>query len=608
MTGETTFVFGVLVVAVILFASGRLRPDVVALWVVLALVLSEVLTLREGLAGFGDPVIIMMGGLFVVGEALLVTGVALAVGEWLMRMGRGSETRLLVLLMLVVGALGSLMGSTGVVALFLPIVLGIANKSDLSPRRLLMPLAFAALIGGMMTLIGATANLVVNAELQKQGLEKFGFFDFTPIGAAILLVGVTFMLLIGRNLLTVAQGDDAAREKPLTVEQLAERYGLSGRFHRLRVPAGSGLVGTSIAFAKLRSRFGVASVGIERPLGKRLSVRPTLAGSVFAAGDVLYAVGAERSASNLIETEGLERLDLQTAPRKQIYQELGLAEVLLPAQSALLHKTVAEAEFRTRYHVSVLGILRRGEAIEEDLSATTFSSGDTLLVSGAWNDIALLMQHRADMIVLTLPAEMKDFAPVRAKAPWALGIVAVMIGAMVFGIAPNAVCALVAALALIGAGCLNMEAAYGVIRWSTLVLVAGMLPLATALQKTGGTQVLVGVLTTYFGQLSPTAIMGVLFVLTMLLSTFVSSTATALIIAPIAIGIAIDMGVNPHAFAMTVAIAASTGFLTPVSSSANSLVTPPGGYSFGDFVKVGAPLAVLVLIVTVLLVPLLFPL
>ena len=200
MTGETTFVFGVLAGAVILFASGRLRPDVVALCVVLALVLSEVLTLREGLAGFGDPVIIMMASLFVVGEALLATGVALAVGEWLMLVGRGSETRLLVLLMLVVGALGSLMGSTGVVALFLPIVLGIANKSDLSPRRLLMPLAFAALIGGMMTLIGATANLVVNAELQKQGLEKFGFFDFTPIGIAVLLVGVAFMVLIGRKL------------------------------------------------------------------------------------------------------------------------------------------------------------------------------------------------------------------------------------------------------------------------------------------------------------------------------------------------------------------------------------------------------------------------
>ncbi len=608
MTDARIYVFGILGVAVLLFASGRLRGDVVALLVVLALVLLDVLTLREGLAGFGDPVIIMMAGLFVVGEALVTTGLAFVVGAWLMRMGRGSEARLLVLLMLVVGAVAAFIGSTGAAALFLPIVLGIANRTDFAPRRLLMPLAFAGLIGGMLTLIGAPANLVINAELRNQGLDTFNFFDFTPIGAAVLVTAIGFMLLSGRRLLTVKDGKDgAAREKPLTLDQLAERYGLDKQLHRLRIPASSGLVGKSIAFLQLRSNFGIASVGVERRRGRRHVVRPALAETVFSAGDVFYAIGSEDAASHFIESMGLEPLDLESAPQKTMYEELGVAEVLLPPGSDLVQKTLGEIDFRTRYHVSVLAVRRRSEAIKAGLSNTSLKSGDRLLVSGGWKDIALLREHKSDMIVLTLPLEMADFAPKREKAYWALGIVAVMVAAMVLGLAPNAVCVLVAALALIGAGCLTMEAAYGVVRWSSLVLVAGMLPLATALQKTGGTEAIVAALTATFGGLSATALMAALFVLTALLTTFISSTATALLLAPIAIGLAMDMGVSPYAFAMTVAIAASTGFMTPVSSSANTLVTAPGGYSFADFAKMGVPMAVLTMLLTVLLAPLLFP-
>ncbi len=607
MTNETIFVFCVLAAAVLLFASGRLRSDIVALLVVLSLVLGGVLTLREGLAGFGDPVIIMMAGLFVVGEALVSTGIALSVGAWLMRMGRGSETRLLVLLMLVVAAVAAFIGSTGAAALFLPIVLSIANKTDLAPRRLLMPLAFAGLIGGMLTLIGAPSNLVINAELRSQGFDKFNFFDFTPIGAAVLVAAIGFMLLFGRRLLTKGAGDGAARVRPLTLDQLAERYGLGNQLHRLRVPASSGLVGKSIAFLQLRSRFGIASVGVERRRGRRNVVSPALAETVFAAGDVLYAVGSEQAATRFIEEMGLEALDLEAAPHKTMYEELGVAELLLPPGSDLVRKTLAEIDFRSRNHVSVLALRRRSEAIKAGLSDTVLKAGDRLLVSGSWKDIALLREQKQDVIVLTLPLEMADFAPEREKAYRALGIVAAMVAAMVFGLFPNAVCVLVAALALVVAGCLTMESAYGVVRWSGLVLVAGMLPLATALQKTGGTEVIVAALTAGFGGLNATALLAALFVLTLLLTTFISSTATALLVAPVAIGLALDLGVSPYPFAMTIAIAASTGFMTPVSSSANTLVTAPGSYSFADFAKVGIPMALLVMSLVVVVVPLLFP-
>ena len=607
MTGEATYVFGVLVAAIVLFASGRARADVVALLVVLALVLSDVLTLREGLAGFGDPVIVTMAGLFVVGEALVVTGVALSVGEWLVRAGRGSETRLLILLMLVTGGVGSLVGSTGVVALFLPIVLGFANKTAYAPRRLLMPLSFAGLIGGMLTLIGAPANLVINAELRRYGLEPFAFFDFTPIGATILLVGTAYMLVIGRRVLTTTQRDDETGEKPLTLAELTERYGLGDRLYRLRVPVSSDLVGQSVGTAKLRSGFGVASVCTERRVRQRLSLRPALSDSTFAAGDVLYAVGSEEAASRLIESKGLERLDPAATPEKQLFEEVGLVELLLPPASGLIGKTVAEADFRRRYRVSVLAVRRRAEAVEELPSETTLEAGDTLLVSGSWKDIGLLAEHKSDLIVLTLPREMEDFAPERDKAARTLVIVTAMVASMVLGLVPNAISVLLASLALIAAGCLTMEASYQIIRWSSLVLVAGMLPLATALQKTGGTEVIVALLAAGFGELSPTAVMAALFVLTALLTTFVSSAASALLLAPIAISIAQDMGIGPRAFAMAVAIAASTGFMTPVSSTANALVTGPGSYTFGDFVRNGLPLVALAMVVTLLLAPLLFP-
>ena len=608
MTSDILFVCGVLAVAVVLFASGRVRLDITALLVVFALVLGDILTLGEALAGFSDPVVLMIAGLFVVGEALVTTGVAFAVGQWLMRAGGASEVRLLALLMVSVGTIGAFMSSTGIVALFLPIVLSISAKAGFAKTRLLMPLSIAALISGMMTLIATPPNLVVNAELRNRGLEPFGFFEFTPIGIAVLVVGVLYVLTVGRRLLSGTDAEDpkAGAADP-SLMSLAERYGLIGKLSRLWIPAASPLVGQSVGGAKLRTRFGVAAVGVERREGRATTIMPVLAHTEFAAGDVLYVVGGAEPAAHFIETMGLQPMPIEGRPREELTAELGIAEVMLPPDSRLIGRTLHEAAFRSRRHVSVLAIRRGGAPIVEGLANQKLKSGDTLLVSGSWKDIAVLREENHDFVVLNLPAEIKDFAPARRQAPWALGILAAMVAAMVLGVAANAIIVLIAALAMVVARCLTMDTAYRVINWPSLVLLAGMLPLATALQNTGATDLIVKAIADNLGGLGPTAMLVALFLLTAVMGLFISNTATAVLLAPIAIGIAADMGVSPYPYVMTVAVAASAAFMTPVSTPVNTLVVAPGGYTFGDFAKVGVPLTILVMLVAALLIPLLFP-
>lgn len=609
MTAEVWTVFAVLASAIVLFATDRVRLDAVALIVLLSLLLSGILTVEEALAGFSDPVVLMIAGLFVVGEALVTTGIAHSLGNWMMRVGGGSETRIVALLMLVVGGFGAFMSSTGIVAIFIPIVLGIAARSGIDRRALLMPLSFAALISGMLTLIATAPNLVVNAELQRQDLERFNFFDFTPFGLAILAVGIVYMLTIGRRLLamTASGSDTAADHDDQSLQELAALYGLTGHLRRLRLAHGSPLIGRTLADAQLRSRFAVIVIGVERSRRFGVEVRPALPRTQFQAGDILYVVGGDEPIRHFTATQKLLPLALDPRPMKELVAELGLAEVMLAPQSTLIGRTIGEAALRSRHQVSVLAVRRKGKPIEAGLVDLELKLGDSLLVAGGWQRIARLRNEAKDFIVLALPREISEVAPARRKAPYALAIVAMMIVAMTLGLTSNVAAVLIAALALAALGCLSMDAAYRTINWGSLVLIAGMLPLATALQKTGGSDLIAEAVVGAFGGAGPHGLMAGLFVLTAVLGAFVSNTATAVLMAPIAIGAAQLLDVDPHPFLMTVALAASAAFMTPVSSPVNTLVVTPGGYRFIDFVIIGVPMTVLTMAVTLLLVPVVFP-
>jgi di/tricarboxylate transporter len=608
MTGEILFVFGLLLVTILLFVSGSLRLDVVAIMVILTLLLSGLLSPGDALAGFGDPVVLLIAGLFVVGSGLFRTGVAYAIGDWLMSVAGANESRLLILLMLVVAGLSAFMSSTGAVAIFIPVALNLAAKAGTSPSRLMMPLAFASLIGGMLTLIGTPPNLVVSTQLTREGLESFGFFDFTPIGLLILLVGISYIMLFGRRLLPRGERLEAAARDRLSLRDLAEIYHVTNQLHRLRIWAGSPLEGKTVGQALLRTKYGVTVLGVERQQRRTKAVKPALVGTEFRAGDIIYAVGTDDEVNRLVTAEELERLEIGERQGKVAAQELGLVEVLLAPRSEMVGKTLSESRFRERYGLSVLGLLRQGEPVKQELVETPLAFGDSLLIGGGWTQIDLLQGKQKDFLVLNLPKEMSEVAPNRGKAPWALAVTGGMMLLMTFKLVDAVTAVLLAALAMVLTGCVSMKDAYTSINWESLVLIAGMLPMATVLEKTGGVELIANGLADSLGDMGPLVLMAGLFVITSVFSQVISNTATTVLLAPIAVGAAVEVGVSPYPYLMTVALAASTAFATPVASPVNTLVMGPGAYKFNDFVKVGVPLQILTMVVTLLSVPLLFPL
>ena len=602
------FVFGLLAVTIGLFLSDKLRLDVIAVAVMLTLMLSGLLTPAEALAGFADPVVIMIAGLFVLGEGLLRTGVAHGIGEWVTRAAGDGEGRLVALLMLAVAGLSAFMSSTGAVAIFIPVVLSLCARTGLAPSGLLMPIAFASLIGGMLTLIGTPPNLIVSGELGRGGFAPFAFFDFTPIGLIILGIAVGYVLLVRRRLLPGGDRARAAPQNRLSLNELVDAYHLAGRLQRLRVLPGASVAGQTLAEAKLRTRYGVIVVAVDPVVGRANGVEPALAHTVLSADAIVYALGASDAITRAAREAGLAHEPPDAGSSRALAQELGVVEIVVPPRSGLIGRTITQTRFRDRHRLTALALSRHGRARGEGAADQVLQPGDTLLMSGAWKHIRRATAERGEFLVVSLPAEIDEVAPNRRRAPAAILVVLAMLTIMTAGLLPNVTTVLLAALAMVLARCVSMKEAYAAINWESLVLIAGMLPMATALQRTGGIELIVDGLVGSLGALGPVALMTGLFVLTSVLSQFISNTATTVLMAPIALGAAAELAVSPYPLLMTVALAASTAFATPVASPVNTLVLGPGGYRFKDFVRLGVPLQLLAMIATLLLVPIVFPL
>jgi di/tricarboxylate transporter len=609
MSVQMLMVCGILAGAVGMFALGRPRADVVAILVVAELMLFRVLTPKEALAGFGDPVVILIAAVFIVGEGLVNTGVVQRLGEAVLKAGGSNETRLIVLFMLLAAGIGAFMNSTAVVAMFIPVVLTVCKKTGLNPKRMLMPLSVATLMSGMMTLIASSPNMIVENSLRSAGFPPFNFFSWTPFGLAVLVAGICFMLAVRPLLSKELRAEDEKAKLPSTYD-LVGSYGLTDWWHRLRVSAGSPLIQRTLAEMRpLYDRFGVNIVGVERHShGKAEYLAPRLE-TVFESDDAIVVVVPPGQAQGLMDTQHLVALPrLGERQRAEALQQIGVAEVMVAPESKLIGKTLGELEFRARYHVAVLATRHRGQPITSDLAAQRLDFGDTLLVSGDWRDIGRLWEDRQSFVVLTLPAEYQERLPARHRLPIAVGILLGMIAVMAFGLLPNTAAALLAALAMMATGCVGVEVIYRIISWQTVVLTAGMLPLATALTKTGATGLMAHGLVASLGSLGPVVMLAVLFVVTAVIGLFLSNAATAVLIAPVALQAARTLHISPHAIAMTVTISCCAAFVTPVSSTVNMLVMEPGNYTFGDFVKIGLPLLLLVMIVTIGLVALIYPL
>lgn len=606
---ELIWVVSLLLITILLFISGKLRMDVIALLVIIVFVLSGTLTLQEATLGFSDPNIILIAALFVIGEGLVRTGVALNMGEWLIRMAGSSETKMLVLLMVTVAGLGAFMSSTGVVAIFIPVVLSVAAKMGSSPGRLMMPLSFAGLISGMMTLVATPPNLVVNSELLREGLKGFSFFDVTPVGIVALILGIGYMLVARFWLVTPKSGQGSKQPRRRTYRDLIRDYKLSGRARRLGLRPGSPLIGKRLDDLQLRERFGINVVGLERWRKFRRVMVPVTGTTEFRARDVLLidmsAAGVDLR--EFCSEHLLEPMILRGEYFSDRAQDVGMAEAVIIPDSELPGKTLREIAFRTRYDTSVVGIRRRGEVLEGMLTHHPLEMGDTLLVIGDWKKIRAMQQQKRELILLNLPAEVDDVAPATSQAPHAIFCLALMVAMMLTNAIPNPVAALIACLLMGKFRCIDMESAYRSIHWPGLILIVGMMPFALALQKTGGVALIVSGLMDVAGGKTPHVMLLCLFILCATIGLFISNTATAVLMAPIGIAAAQQMGLSPYPFTMIVAIAASAAFMTPVSSPVNTLVLGPGGYRFSDFVKIGVPFTLIIMVVSVLLVPVLFP-
>ena len=609
MNGELIWVLSLLAIAVVLFATGKVRMDAIALMVIVAFVLSGTLTLNEAFSGFSDPNVILIAALFIIGDGLVRTGVATKMGAWLVSVAGNSETKMLVYLMLTVAGLGAFMSSTGVVAIFIPVVLSVSARMNTSPSRLMMPLSFAGLISGMMTLVATPPNLVVNSGLLREGLHGFSFFSVTPIGLVVLILGIVYMLAV-RFMLKTENGESARDgRKRSTFRDLIREYHLTGRARRLAIRPGSPMIGQRLDDLKLRERYCANVIGVERWRRFRRVIVNVNGVSEFRARDVLLI---DMSASDVdlrqfCCEQMLEPMVLRGEYFADQALDVGMAEVSLIPDSEMIGKTVREIAFRTRFGLNIVGMKRDGEAMDGSVVDEPLQLGDILLVVGNWRQIALLAKRGRDFVVLNMPVEVDDASPAHSQAPHAIFCLVLMVALMLTDEIPNPIAAIIACLLMGKFRCINAESAYKAIHWPSIILIVGMMPFALALQKTGGVDLVVKGLMDVAGSEGPYLMLGCLFVMCAAIGLFISNTATAVLMAPIALAAAKSMGVSPYPFAMVVAMAASAAFMTPVSSPVNTLVLGPGKYSFSDFVKIGVPFTVLVMVVCVLLIPVLFP-
>ncbi|MBP3679753.1 MAG: SLC13 family permease [Bacteroidaceae bacterium] len=614
----------ILVISAILFANGKVRSDIVALCALCALLIFQILTPAEALSGFSNSVVIMMVGLFVVGGAIFQTGLAKMISSRILKLAGKSELRLFILVMLVTSGIGAFVSNTGTVALMLPIVVSLAASANMNASRLLMPLAFASSMGGMMTLIGTPPNLVIQEALVSGGYPALSFFSFFPVGLVTVIVGIIVLLPLSKWILDKRGGKDGNNNrKGKSLNQLVKEYGLSDNLFRLKVVNTSLLKGKTIVELDVRRQFGLDILEVRRSESSQNRFLKTVTPQQLAssttqlqADDVLYVRGAAENVEQFVIVYQLEMQAGHTTEETKKsdegldFYEIGIAEIVLMTSSKLINQKVKECAFRDKYNVNILGIRRNNEYLLRDLGNQRVHSGDVLLVQGTWANIDRLSHEDTEWVVLGQPLTEAAKVTLDYKAPVAAVIMIAMIGMMVFDFIPVApvTAVIIAGLLMVLTGCFrNVEAAYKTINWESIVLIAAMMPMSMALEKTGASEYISNSLVSGLGVYGPFALMAGIYFTTSLMTMFISNTATAVLLAPIAMNSAVQIGVDPTPFLFAVTVAASMCFASPFSTPPNALVMPAGQYTFMDYIKVGLPLQIIMGIVMIFVLPLLFP-
>lgn len=612
----------ILLIAAVLFVSGKVRSDLVAICSLLALLLFQILTPAEGLSGFSNTTVVMMIGLFIVGGGIFQTGLAKMISSKMMMLAGNSQLRLFLLVMVVTGAIGSVVSNTGTVAVMLPIVVSMAAAAGTSARRLLMPLAFASSMGGMMTLIGTPPNLIVSDTLQNAGYAPLSFFSFLPVGLITLAVGIICLLPLTKMFLAPKDGGKKKKSSGKSLDDLVGEYGLTHNLFRVHIKnEASEAIGKTIADLNIYHNYGINVLELRRSSGQNRFVRTVnqkLASPDLdlKQGDVLYISGEPEMIEKFSEDFHLRLLDVHTDEIEHTsntsidFFDIGVAELLFMPTSTMINRKISDISFRSKFNVNVLGIRRGKEYILKDMASQKVQEGDIMLVQGAWSDIARMKKESDNWVVLGEPLKEAQKVTLDHKAPVAAAILVAMIAAMAIESIPVApvTSVLLAAVLMVVTGCVrSMEAAYKSINWQTIVLFAAMLPMSIALEKTGVSTAIADTIVGWFGGSGPRIMLAGIYAATSLMTIFISNTVTAVLMAPIALQCALQIGVSPVPYMFAVTVAASMCFASPFSTPPNALVMSAGQYTFMDYIKVGLPLQILMGVVMVFVLPLFFP-
>ncbi len=588
-------ILGIIVAALLLFAFEVVRPDIVAIGVTLTLLLLGIVDIGEGFSGFSNPAVITVIAMFILSAGLIRTGVADFVASVVLRVGGTQPMLLTAAVMVFVGIMSAFMNNIGAVAVLLPTMFVVSRQSRYPANQLLIPLSFGSLMGGLVTLIGTPPNLLVSMALEDHGFEPFRLFDFAPTGFAVMVTGVLYMTFIGRHLIPVRDAET----------DLTRQFQLENYLTEVVVPEESPLVGKTIEESRIGPELGLTILRVLLGEGRFASGLP-LPTTRLEAGDHLIVEG---SVAELVRSKGSGLLDM-AAERKFTDETLSdenvkLAEAVVAPNSRLLGRSIKSIDVRHRFDVLVLALKQRGRPVQEGFASVPLEVGDVLLIQGSSKAIAGVAASPDFMVVNRLEHEPR----VLRKAPIALAIMATAILAAALNILHISVAGILGVLLMALTGCVSIQRMYEAVEWRVIFLIACMMPLGIAMDSdhTGTAEWLAGWVVHWTGDYGPHVVMGSLFIFTTLITEVMSNAAAAVLLGPIGVAIALGMGVDPHPFMMAIAIGASTTFLTPIGHQANVLVYGVGNYRFTDFGRVGAPLNVLIFILTMLLVPIVWP-
>jgi di/tricarboxylate transporter len=594
ITPEILLTLGITVGALVLFVLDRLPIEVVGLLVMVALMVTGVLTPAEGVSGFASEALVTVAAMFVLSAAMVRTGGVDTLGRWISKLAGKSDFRLLVVTLLVVIPLSAFVNNTPVVVVMVPVLLGLARERGVPASRLFMPMSFASQMGGTLTLVGTSTNLVIAGLVLQLGLPRIGLFDITPPALILTALGLVYLLTIGRRLVPDRDVE----------EDMDERYELGEYLSGLEVAADSPLAGETLAQSGLREKRRLDVLAVERNedwvlfppgteeirAGDRLVVR----------GKIVDIAGAEREAGLKITGTG---------PKLPLEEEVGegggsrFGELLVPPRSRVVGRSLEQLRFRGSYGVPVVGIRRHGATVHEPMRSVSLESGDILLVRGTPEELRRV--HESGDLALLGPLDLPTRR--KRKLPHATVIIAAVVLLSALGVTTILVAALVGVVAAFLVGCLTPEEAYQDVDWQVLVLLGSILPLGLAMQNTGTAELAAAHFLDVTRGFGPVGVLFALYLLTSLLTEIISNAAAAVVLTPFALAMATSMDVSPMPFIIAVMLACSNSFITPVGYQTNTFIYGPGGYRFSDFARVGGPLALLFAITAALVIPIFFP-